>query len=259
MFLGAVVEKGLGMSAELGPPGHIVVRAPLGGAVRGADGSVSKALLSVASDAATGLAVYSSLDWEAMGTTAELRVDLLGEPSGAATMLEATGRLLGRHGDFGTAVVDIRDDLGNVLAHSVGIMSIDRVPRSAWRARHPDPSRLFDPDCVRVVPSGPGESRVRPVGGMLNSMRLLHGGVLMALADAAQDALLAEEPAGRFRRVRLGVDYLRPARADSELVFRSMIRRAGRRLRTVQTEISEANGKLVAIATGTTVALPDPA
>lgn len=254
IIVGAGVESKLGLTVEVETPGNVLVRAPLTADVVRPGGEVHRTLPAVMSDAATGLAVFSGLDWRAIGTTAELRVDHLGEPAADAEYLLASGSFLGATGDFGTARVDLRDDRGNPVAHAVGIMSIEKVALEAWMERGSATFAEFELEEIAVDGGGPGEAFAAITSGMLNFRNAVHGGVLMGLAHEAQDAFFATEADYDFRRLRLCVDYLRPAPSEGRLVFRSTVVRGGRRLRTVRTEIAGSDGKVVAVATGTTAA-----
>lgn len=254
IIVGTGIESKLGLTVDVEVPGKVLVRAPLTADVVHADGAVHRTLLAVMSDAATGLSVFSGLEWRAIGTTAELRVDYLGEPAADAEALLASGSFLGTTGDFGTARVDLRDDRGNPVAHAIGIMSIEKVEPVSWTERGSATFAEFELGDVAVDGRRPGEAYAAITSGMLNFRDAVHGGVLMGLAHEAQNAFFATDTDYDFRRLRLCVDYLRPAPSEGRLVFRSTVVRGGRRLRTVRTEIAGSDGKVVAVATGTTAA-----
>ncbi|MBY8862891.1 PaaI family thioesterase [Nocardia sp. CA2R105] len=108
----------------------------------------------------------------------------------------------------------------------------------------------MDPKIVRVIPHADGSARVDLVPGLLNSRGTLHGGVLMALAQLAQEHS-CRVASLQVRPLRLNVTYLRPASGGGSLEFRSAFVRRGRRLWTLRTEIVRPDGVTAAIATGT--------
>jgi uncharacterized protein (TIGR00369 family) len=135
------------------------------------------------------------------------------------------------------------------------VASIDRAAHGA--AQEPEPAVLLDPATVVVRPESPdgAVSAVRLVDGMQNSMGTVHGGVLAALADGAQEAF--RDRAGATRPLSLTVEYLRPAHvADRLLSCHSAFVRRGRRFWTVRTEIRRPDGRVVLQATGTSLVLP---
>ena len=88
----------------------------------------------------------------------------------------------------------------------------------------------------------------------------IQGGVLAMLADMAMTtAVQTTVPAGTAAAgLDLKVNYLRPALPDGrDLTARGAIVHAGRRLVIARAEIDNADGKPVALATGTSMYLPD--
>ena len=79
------------------------------------------------------------------------------------------------------------------------------------------------------------------------------------VADAAlQTAITTKVPAGTaMASVDLKVNFLRPAPADGrDLTARGAIAHAGRSLVIANAEVSNADGKTVAMATGSAMLLP---
>lgn len=106
-----------------------------------------------------------------------------------------------------------------------------------------------------------GEATMRlPATEWLNSPTgLLQGGALAMLADAAMlSAVLAAAPAGTaIAGLDLKVNYLRPAPADGrDLIARARVEHQGRTLAISRARIENADGKPVALATGTAMYMP---
>jgi uncharacterized protein (TIGR00369 family) len=88
----------------------------------------------------------------------------------------------------------------------------------------------------------------------------IQGGVIAMLADATMAiAVQTTVPAGTAAAgLDLKVNYLRPGVPDGrELTARASIVHAGRRLAVTRAEVDNADGKRVALATGTSMYLPD--
>ncbi|MGZ8635825.1 MAG: PaaI family thioesterase [Actinomycetota bacterium] len=96
-----------------------------------------------------------------------------------------------------------------------------------------------------------------------------YGGVLAALADAAINAAVTTTlpPGCSFGTLDLKVNYLRPVAPDGrELVIRASVEQRGRRVAVSTARIDDADGKRVAMATGSAMIsegrgwpMPDPA
>lgn len=90
--------------------------------------------------------------------------------------------------------------------------------------------------------------------------RTIQGGVLAMLADMAMTmAVQTTVPASTAAAgLDLKVNYLRPALPDGrDLTARGSIVHAGRKLVITRAEVENADGKPVALATGTSMYLPD--
>jgi uncharacterized protein (TIGR00369 family) len=72
-----------------------------------------------------------------------------------------------------------------------------------------------------------------------------HGGVLAAMCDIAAHAAVAVRLGDMAPTIDLRVDYLAPARGD--LVARGKLLRLGRSIGRADVEITDPNGKLVAV------------
>jgi uncharacterized protein (TIGR00369 family) len=91
-----------------------------------------------------------------------------------------------------------------------------------------------------------------------NTNAVLHGGVLMALLDTAMGHAVAEivVPRGRFNAAaQFNIHFLLPVR-DGLVRARAEVRKIGKRLAVVEAEATDAEGRLLAIATATHSLLP---
>jgi uncharacterized protein (TIGR00369 family) len=114
---------------------------------------------------------------------------------------------------------------------------------------------------LEIVDVGDGEARMRmPASEWLNSPAgLLQGGAISMLADAAMlSAVLATAGAGTaIAGLDLKVNFLRPAPADGrDLNARATVEHSGRTLAISGARVENADGRAVALATGTAMYLP---
>jgi acyl-coenzyme A thioesterase PaaI-like protein len=128
------------------------------------------------------------------------------------------------------------------------------VDRSAGAAEAQVGGR-FDLADVGVHPrSADGAVAAAPLSaGMVNGMGTVHGGVLTALADLAQECFRGRH--GVTRPLSLTVESLRPTDvAAGVLICHSSFIRRGRRFWAVRTEIRRPDGVPVLRASGTSLA-----
>jgi acyl-CoA thioesterase len=87
---------------------------------------------------------------------------------------------------------------------------------------------------------------------LLNPHGVLHGGVAFALADTAMGAALSSRlaPGERCTTVEIKIQYLRPVSAG-DLVAEALLVNRSRRLGILEARVRDAEGHLVALATGT--------
>lgn len=244
------VEAGVGLTLVDIRPDDVLFRVPLNTGVVGPDGRVHPVLLSAVADTTVGIAVFARVAGARGGVTVELRLDHVGVVRPGATHLEVTAWTLGFGPEMGTGRAELRDDRGGLVAHAVGVMILDSAGRAADERGGLAAPSAFDLADVQVVPCGDGVARAEIGPAMMNRRGGVHGGVLMGLAYEAQELsrLGMRVPS---QPVRLSLDFLRPASAGGHLLLRSAFTRRGRRVWTIRTEIVDANGKTVAIASGT--------
>jgi len=88
----------------------------------------------------------------------------------------------------------------------------------------------------------------------------VQGGVIAMLADAALATAITTvtPPATAMASIDLKVNFLRPGIADGrDLVARGTVAHAGRTISVAHSEVVNADGKRVALATGSALLLPD--
>ncbi len=114
---------------------------------------------------------------------------------------------------------------------------------------------------LRTVEAGEGTATMAlPLSAWLTSPAgTVQGGVTAMLADAAlMSAALTTAPRGTsIAGLDLKVNYLRPVFADgTELVARAEVEHSGRTIAIVRAELTNAEGKRTALATGSAMYLP---
>lgn len=254
---GAPVEGGLGLVPVEARPGYVRTRIDLGPDAIRSDGRVSALVLAVAADCGVGVSVHSSVPGSGGGSTVELRLDLAGALAPSAGSLTTEGWALDVGPVSGNGRVEVRTESGDLVATGVGLMVID--PPSGTVADSGERAARLDPGTVVVRPETADAALCTAVlvDGMVNPRGTVHGGILAALADAAQEAF--RDRAGTATRpLSLTVEYLRPAQVTDRLLScHSSFTRRGRRFWTVRTELRRPDGTPVVQATGTSLVLPD--
>jgi uncharacterized protein (TIGR00369 family) len=76
-----------------------------------------------------------------------------------------------------------------------------------------------------------------------------HGGVIASLIDIAGDFALIAMLGYGVPTINFRVDYLRPA-TRTDLLARAQVRRAGRTIGVVDIDVTDSNGRLVALGRG---------
>ncbi len=247
------VEAGLGLVPVEIRPGHFRARVPLPATGLRADGRVDPVVLAVAADCGVGVSVNSAVPGSSGGPTAELRLDLAGSAAPSTRALHVEGWALDVGPGAGSGRVEIRDDAGSLVAHGVGVMAIDG---SAGAAEAQVGGRFDLADVVVHPRSADGAVAAAPLSaGMVNGMGTVHGGVLTALADLAQECF--RDRHGATRPLSLTVEFLRPTHvAAGVLTCHSTFTRRGRRFWAVRTEIRRPDGVPVLRASGTSLVQP---
>ncbi|MEP7019207.1 MAG: PaaI family thioesterase [Pseudonocardiales bacterium] len=100
----------------------------------------------------------------------------------------------------------------------------------------------------------PDESAYNPIG-------LVHGGLVCTLLDSVLGcAVQSTLPAGvGYTSIELKVNYLRPVRGDTgELRARGWVVKPGRRVAFADGDVRDADGKIVATASGSCLVMTPP-
>ena len=77
-----------------------------------------------------------------------------------------------------------------------------------------------------------------------------HGGPIASLIDTAGDYAMALHVGAPVPTINFRTDYLRPA-VNTDLVATATVRRAGRTVGVVDIDVTDSNGKLLAVGRGT--------
>jgi uncharacterized protein (TIGR00369 family) len=162
---------------------------------------------------------------------------------------------------YATPDPHLRPVVGEVLPQSVwdqmsgleGLKAALAGELPAPPARYLFGLRLLDASEGQAAFALPASEWLCPPSGRVQ------GGVIAMLADTALAAALGTlRPAGAaIATIDLKVNFLRPAPADGrDLVARGKVDHAGRTIVVAHSEVVNADGKQVALATGSAVLLP---
>jgi uncharacterized protein (TIGR00369 family) len=256
----------------------VAVEMPLSGWLRGPSGAISLGALAMPTDIALGGAVGSTLPPATIMATSELSLRLLAPPEPGGTMV-ARGRLVHAHGSVGLSEASVTDAHGRLLAHGTSLCFIPPPfspapePPAALAPFEPPVHDTPDPwdrdpagdssglpvghlTGLRVVAAAGGSATVAlPTSEWLSVQRgVVNGGAIALLADTSMAvAVESAVPAGTaVSVVDLKVNYLRPLAADGrEATARATVAHAGRRRAIADVEVTDADGRRVALATGT--------
>jgi uncharacterized protein (TIGR00369 family) len=115
---------------------------------------------------------------------------------------------------------------------------------------------------ARPIDVGEGRADfVMPCHGWLCSPSgMVEGGTIAMLADHALTcAIQTTVPRGAaYGSIDLKVNFSRPVRPDGrEILSKGRVRHAGRSIAVAESEVFNADGKTVALATGSAMILPD--
>ncbi|WP_435278027.1 hotdog fold thioesterase [Rhodococcus yananensis] len=196
--------------------------------------------------------------------------------------VSGTARSLHFDDAVGLSAAEIRDDDGRLVLHLTGrSMVVGRVPIDAATAQPaeqrsvPEPEAWADSDLLASrsgldivagiadgsIPRGPLagvlgmrvdaaargtiEGALAPAEWTANPIGSIQGGVLVSIVDVASSlaAQTLTAPGQEYRTLQLTVDYLRsPAVPGPDVLVRSKVTRAGRRLASVDTALTAADG-----------------
>lgn len=257
--------------------GNVAMRMPLSPWLRGPSGRISLGALAIPSDVALGGTVGTILPPATIMATSELSLRQLA-PAPADGDVIVRSHLVYAHGSTGLSEATLTDATGRLLAHGTSQCFIpppfspapeppaDLPPFEPPAYGTPDPwARELDADLpgapighlvgIRPVSEGDGTATFAlTTSEWLSIMRgVVNGGVIALLAELALTAAIrtAAPAAAAAAVVDLKVNYLRPLPADgNDATARATVVHTGRRRAIGNVEVSGADGKLVALATG---------
>ncbi|HXZ71147.1 MAG TPA: PaaI family thioesterase, partial [Streptosporangiaceae bacterium] len=261
-------------------PGTATFTLPLSPWLADASGVIPLGPLTMPADAAMACAIIAGLPAGTGLTTSELGLRHV-RPLRPGGSVRAHGRMLDPGPPVALAEVTVTDEDGRLIAHGGSLcVTLPRLAapeeadgddaagdaaegRDPWE-RPLTPGHALPPlgrlTGLRAVAAARGEATfVLPATRWLCAPPpgRVQGGAVATLADAAITAAIrtAEPGADRFAPVELHLNFLRPlasdgrdARADGRLL------RAGRRTAVASAEVLDADGRVIAVATGSAVA-----
>jgi uncharacterized protein (TIGR00369 family) len=257
------------------------------------DGRVPLGVLAIPADAAMACAIIADLPGGTAITTSELALRQVrparpgatlvataevmdrARPTPQVTLAEVTvtddtGALIARGGSLCVMLPfsDDADPTGGAAAGALGTEVADMADiadvadgADPWQQKAPDAglARL-----TGLTPTGlaPGEAAFAlPATGWLAAPppgRVQGGAVAMLAGAAIEGAIQTAAPAGhRFVTLELKLNYLRPLACDGrEATARATLVHGGRRTAVARAEVADADGRPIAVASGSAIAEP---
>jgi uncharacterized protein (TIGR00369 family) len=263
--------------------GTATFETPLTGWLRAADGRIPLGALALAADGAMACAVISRLPAGTGMTTTELTLRRL-RPIPTEGVLRAHGRVVDPGPPLALAEVSLIDEAGVLIAHGNSLCLLmptpsdrrDAINEASGVPTAPDPWRRDPPAWQPGTAMAPlclltGLARVSAADGAatytLPATRWLcapppgqlQGGAVAILAEAAMSgAIQSAAPAGAaFPAVELKLNFLRPLRSDGRVATgHGRVVNAGRRIMVARAEVRDADERLIAVASGSSLAAP---
>jgi uncharacterized protein (TIGR00369 family) len=266
-------------------PGSATFTMPLTEWLADAGGAIPLGPLTIPADAAMACAIITALP-EGIGlTTFELNLRQV-RPVRPGGNLFARARMLEAGPPAALAEVTLTDGDGVLIARGgslcVTLPALTTPAQPGDAAHAPDPAAPDQPDpWERPLPADAGCSDPPPLSRLTGLRPLaaapgeatfalpatrwlcapppgrVQGGAVAMLAEAAVTAAIqaAEPGAGRFEAVELKLNYLRPlASDDREAHAHGRLIHSGRRIAVASAEVVDADGRAIAVATGSAVA-----
>lgn len=272
----APLSRLTGMRLISAGDGTASFRMPLTGWLEAGRGTVGLGPLAIPADAAMACAVMSRLPAWTPFTTSELILRVLRAPRPAG-WIHAEGRVIDPGPAVALSEVSLRDDAGTLVAHgSSACVMLPSVEPHAATAPPEYPEAADTPDPWQRSPARPtgSEPPLHTFTGLsLTSVDAgtatvtlpasawfcappagrVQGGLVALLADAAISAAAATRipPETQFSLGELKLNLLRPLTSDgrrAQAVARTV--HAGRRIAVATAEIADADGRPIAIASG---------
>jgi uncharacterized protein (TIGR00369 family) len=272
-------------------PGAATFTLPLSSWLADATGAIPLGPLTMPADAAMACAIIAGLPAGTGVTTSELGLRQV-RPLRPGGSVVARGRMLEAGPPVALAEVTVTDEDGRLIAHGDSLCVL--VPALAApdepdggpapdepdggpapdAAEGPDPwERPLTPDAelpplgrltgLRPLAAARGETTfVLPATRWLCAPPpgRVQGGAVATLADAAVTAAIrsagTDADAARFHPVELKLNFLRPLASDGrDARAHGRLIHGGRRTAVASAEVADAGGRVIAVATGSAVAL----
>lgn len=258
--------------------GQATFTMPLTRWLSGEDGSVSLGALTIPADAAMACAILTQLPARTPLTTTELalRVVRPTEPGGS---IHAHGRVISLGSPLALSETSLLDDHGDLVAHGTSLcmilppVSAEPAGGEAAPAQNaadgPDPWQREPPESGLPLQALTGMTLV---GGRAGEAEFtipaspwfeapppgrVQGGVVALLADATLAAAVWTTAAGTYTPVELKVNYLRPLASDGRRArATARVVHSGRRIAVAAGEITDADGRPIAIISGSGLVAP---
>jgi uncharacterized protein (TIGR00369 family) len=214
--------------------------------------------LGLLADMTAGRTVRAFHPPEVMIRTANLRVDVGDRPPRSGEKILATGTLLASSAAQALSEAVLTGSDGAVVARCTArfIVVPGAAPVGHRRARlQPDPAaaplETMPGLLERAGPHGVALT-AQPDGRFGNHDGMMHGGVQVALADAALHSAAREACGGNPALIDLTVRYMRPMRVDgSTIELQATVERAGRLVTVTRARGSDEQGRLLMTAEAT--------
>jgi uncharacterized protein (TIGR00369 family) len=253
---------------------------PMTGWLCDADGRIPLGMLTIPADAAMACAIIAGLPAGAAITTSELALRQL-RPARPGGLVSARATVVDVGPAIALAEVSLTDESDVLIARGGSLCVIlstaahhagGRPPASAADDGSPDPWERPAP-----APDGLPAGALTPLTGLhpvsasdgeatfaLPATRWLcapppgraQGGTVALLAGAAiTAAILTAPPGADFVPVELKLNYLRPLASDGRLAHaHARVIHAGRRMAVARAEVTDADGRPIAVASGSAIA-----
>jgi uncharacterized protein (TIGR00369 family) len=251
---------------------------PLSGWLCDESGRVPLGVLTIPSDAAMACAIIARLPAGTAITTSELAMRQL-RPAMPGRRVVAEGRVLDLGPAIALAEVSVTDDTGALIAHGSSLCVIlafsAEMDAASEAVAHqagpepggPDPWERPAPDAglsrltgLTALSTAPGEARFGiPATRWLSAPPpgRVQGGAVAMLAGAAMDAAMQSTAPDRTRfvPVELKLNYLRPLPCDGrEARAHATVVHGGRRTAVARADVADADGRAIAVASGSALA-----
>jgi uncharacterized protein (TIGR00369 family) len=246
---------------------------PISPWLRAEDGRVPLGVLAIPADAAMTCAIIADLPARTAITTSELALRQV-RPAPPGAVMVTTAAVVDLGPRVALAEVTVADDAGMLIARGGSLCVI--LPLAAEQGGGedpgtdepgPDPWQWPSPDAglsrltgLRAIAVAPGEAAFA-----LPATRWLcapppgrvQGGAVAVLAGAAIDAAMqtAAPARSRFVSLELKLNYLRPLASDGrEATAHATLIHGGRRTAVARAEVTDADGRAIAVASGSAIA-----